>query len=65
MGIWICTASDSEIGTYIQGAKLATCFSYSLLFWSNLFNYFLYHQYLGSFKYIDSILEDMTKIMKE
>ena len=53
-------------------AQISICFSYSLLFWSNLLNFFSFSsifwkfqicQYLGSFKFIDSFFIDMTKKM--
>ena len=68
-GIWTCTTSELSCKLFpnlIQGRALDhnTCSNCPLLFRSDLFNYVLYLRYLGSFKFIDSFFEDMTKIMK-
>ena len=54
--VWICTTSDRIKGwtfaNFIQGAVLdhITCFSYSLTFWGNLFNYFSLPSIFGKFQ---------------
>ena len=69
-GKWICTTSDRKnrwiFGNFIQGAEFdhSNCSSSSILIWNNLFNYFLYLWYLGSFKFTDSFFKDKIKIMK-
>ena len=67
MGIWICTTSDRTqqrdelFANFIQEAVLdsSACSSHSLLFRSNLFNYFSFCLIFG----IDSFFESITNIM--